>query len=98
VDEAWRRFVQPFVARHVRHFAQRRRSDPNAYDLFLWSVAVVSAYSFELGDDRFQVGTLLTPLQALCFALLPEVVIDAPCLMRAASKHAPSGRGSRTTA
>ena len=56
VDEAWRRLVQPFVAANPRRFQQRRRADPNAYELFTWAVAVVAAYSFELGDEKFQVA------------------------------------------
>ncbi len=47
--------IRPFVARHGRNFQQRRRSDPNAYELYLWAVAIVAAYSFELGGQRFQV-------------------------------------------
>ena len=47
--------VQPFMGRHGDRFRRKKGPQPDAYALYLWATAVVGAYSFELGDDLFQV-------------------------------------------
>ena len=44
--------AQPFVSKHSQHFGGAESDWRRCFD---WATAVVAAYSFELGDDKFQV-------------------------------------------
>ena len=56
VEEIERDVVLPFMAQHRGHFhfpgAVR---DAAVHTLYRWATAMVAAYSFELGDDKYQV-------------------------------------------
>lgn len=52
VDSAWEEVAQPFVAQHSQHFGA---AESDWRRCFEWATAIVAAYSFELGDDKYQV-------------------------------------------
>ena len=55
VDTSWRDAAQPFVSQHSQHFGSAQSDWRRCFE---WATAVVAAYSFELGDDKFQVRVL----------------------------------------
>ena len=56
VDEIERDVVLPFMAQHPEHFRSPGAGrEAGLHALYRWATAVVSAYSFELGDDKYQV-------------------------------------------
>jgi hypothetical protein len=52
VEEHWQRIAVPFIQGHPRRFGA---SPAALHGLYLWATAIVSAYSFTLGDDEYQV-------------------------------------------
>jgi hypothetical protein len=60
VDELWREEALPFVTEHPKHFRTPPGGDiVDMHGLYLWATAMVAAYSFELGEDKFQVRAVL---------------------------------------
>jgi hypothetical protein len=53
VMDAYEQIVQPFFARHAALL--QGAADLELVALYRWALACVSAYSFELGDDKLQV-------------------------------------------
>ena len=54
--EIERDVVLPFITKHPEHFRTAGAGRESAlHALYRWATAVVSAYSFELGDDKYQV-------------------------------------------
>jgi hypothetical protein len=68
VDIAWTEVAQPFVSQHSQHFGGLEANWRRRFD---WATAIVAAYSFELGDDKFQVDELAASLPSCC-AQLPK--------------------------
>lgn len=60
VGAAWKA-VNRFVKEHKRRFQlpEFPARFSSHYDLYLWATTVVAAYSFELGDAKFQVRHIL---------------------------------------
>jgi hypothetical protein len=52
VRTAWTEVAQPFVSQHSQCFGN---VESEWRPCFEWATAVVAAYSFELGDDKYQV-------------------------------------------
>ena len=57
--------VQPFVSQHSQHFGGAEMNWRRRFD---WATAIVAAYSFELGDDKFQVNQLAAGVPLQCSA------------------------------
>ncbi|BDA47006.1 probable N-lysine methyltransferase setd6 at N-terminal half [Coccomyxa sp. Obi] len=52
IERKFREVVQPFLQRNAH--LKLPHNAPSTYSLYLWATAVVSAYSFTIGDDRYQ--------------------------------------------
>ena len=68
VDLTWTEVAQPFASQHSLHFGGPEMNLRRRFD---WATAIVAAYSFELGDDKFQVDELAAGLPSCC-AQLPK--------------------------
>ena len=56
LEHLWKEVVQPFIAENP---VLGLPSDEAGKKLYLWATAVVSSYSFMLGDDKYQVRWVL---------------------------------------
>lgn len=65
VEITWTEVVQPFVSQHSQHFGGAEMNWRRRFD---WATAIVAAYSFELGDDKFQVNQLAAGVPLQCSA------------------------------
>ena len=52
VEKQFRKVVLPFI--NTQKSSKWPASEQQKYDLYRWATAVVSAYSFTLGEDKFQ--------------------------------------------
>lgn len=56
VEEAYGSVVQPFIRKHKQRF-RAPQGMGGSRGVYRWAVSVVAGYSFELGEDNFQVRT-----------------------------------------
>lgn len=77
MDHHWKKVVRPFL---IRHPDLGILPDQASRNLYRWATAVISAYSFTLGDDRLQA---MVPY----WDLLNHVTGGAPALLMSHTFH-----------